>query len=67
MVAIVEGLRPFELQGSEAVDLKVIGLYDILPNNEIIFVAIDREENLERENNFLFNNSQSEPFLLYRF
>ena len=62
MVAIVERLNPFEVQEREATDLSVVGLYNILPSNAILFVAIDREEDSERGKFFLLNNSQSSSF-----
>ena len=41
MVAMVEGLDRFEVKEREATDLSVVGLYDALPSNAILFVAID--------------------------
>ena len=56
MVAMVEGLDHFEMQE------RVVGLYDILPSNAILLVAIDRDEDSEREKFFHLNNSQSTSF-----
>ena len=58
----MERLDRFEVQEKEATDLSVVGLYDILPSNAILLVAIDREEDSERENIFLLNNSLSTSF-----
>ena len=50
MVAMVERLNPLEVEEREATDLSVVGLYDILPSSETLLVAIDREEDSERDN-----------------
>ena len=58
----MERLDRFKMQEKEATDLSVIGLYDVLPSNAILLVAIDREEDSKRENIFLLNNSLSTSF-----
>ena len=70
MVALVERLSPLEVQEREATDLSVVGLYDILPSNETLLVAIDREEDSERDNfpSFVsYNFSVPSVDLFYRF
>ena len=41
MVAMVERLDPFEVQERKTIDLSAVGLYDILPSNANLLVAID--------------------------
>ena len=47
---MLEGLKPFNVLGKGAIDL-----YEILPNNGMLFVAINQEKRSERGNSFLLN------------
>ena len=65
MVAMVERLDPFEVQERKTIDLSVVGLYDILPSNASLLVAIDRGRRLRKEKNRSFEHLSVD--LSYRF
>lgn len=54
MVAMVERLDLLKVQEREGIDLSVVGLYDNLPSNANLLVAIERERRFRKKKNPFF-------------